>query len=260
MLKEYVVDAARAPWKPGETEGLTFHCQVLLSGDDGGPEAIRFRFDPTPSIYAHMHLTAQYQLILGGEMEMPRGQLHLGPLSIHYTDHNTPYGPFSVTPGHDMLVLHPKSGGLISMAHLNARRKINLTARLLVAKVEDDQWCAAPEYRRSRGEARMQTLIPADMGPECVAIQLPPGGATPQAEPTYGRYEVVLSGSVNHGGQELVSPGFRYVQGDEVPPPMIAGAQGATVMLLAFDADALEGGLTGEGIAVTAAQAMARAI
>src|SRR5579864_4384435 len=107
MLKEYVVDAPRVPWKPGETEGLTFHCQVLLSGDDGGPEAIRFRFDQTPSVYAHMHLTAQFQLILAGEMEMPRGSLHLGPLSVHYTDHNTPYGPFSVAPGHDMLVLHP---------------------------------------------------------------------------------------------------------------------------------------------------------
>lgn len=259
MLKEYVVDTPRVPWKPGETEGLTFHCQVLLSGDDGGPEAIRFRFDPTPSVYAHMHLTSQFQLILAGEMEMPRGAMNLRARSIHYTDHNTPYGPFSVTPGHDMLVLHPKSGGLISMAHLNARRKINLGARLMVAKVEDDQWCAAIQGQHPPG-TRMQTLIPADMGPEAVALELPPGGVSAQAAPLYGRYEVVLAGSVTCNGQVLDTPGFRYVQGDEQPAPMIAGPQGATLMLLSFDADALEGGLTGEGIAVTAAQAMARAI
>jgi hypothetical protein len=256
MLKEYVVDTPRVPWKAGETEGLTFHCQVLLSGDDGGPEAIRFRFDPTPAVYAHMHLTSQFQLILAGEMEMPRGSMNLRPLSIHYTDHNTPYGPFSVTPGHDMLVLHPKSGGLISMAHLNARRKINLAARLMIAKVEDDQWCTVPD----QPDTRLQTLIPADLGPEVVAVTLPPGGKTPPTPAPYGRYEVVLAGSVSCNGQVLGTPAFRYVQGDGEPAPMIAGPQGATLMALSFDADALEGGLTGEGIAVTAAQAMARAI
>jgi len=256
MLKEYVVDTTKVPWKSSETEGLTFQCQVLLSGDDGGPEALRFRFDPTSAVYAHMHLTSQFQLLIAGGMDMPRGQMNLRPVSVHYTDHNTPYGPFSCAPGHDMLVLHPKSGGLISMAHLNARRKINLRARLLVAHLDKANWCAMPEQTGTR----VQSLIPADMGPEVLAIELPPGTAMPTAPSEHGRYEVVIAGSVECRGESLGIAGFRYVQGDEAPAPLLAGAQGATVMLLSFDADALEGGLTGEGIAVTAAQAMARAI
>lgn len=256
MLKEYVVDPAQVPWKPSETEGLTFNCQVLLSGDDGGPEALRFRFDPTPAVYAHMHLTSQFQLLISGGMDMPRGSMKLRPVSIHYTDHNTPYGPFSVEPGHDMLVLHPKSGGLISMSHINARRKINLKARLLVAHLDDQQWCALPDQPGSR----LQTLIPADMGPEALALELPPGAEMPTAPAEYGRYEVVLAGSIRCKGQMLGAPGFRYVQGSEAPEPLVAGPEGATIMLLSFDADAVEGGLTGEGIAITAAQAMARAI
>ena len=256
MLKEYVVDAAKVPWKASETEGLTFQCQVLLSGDDGGPEAIRFRFDPTTAVYAHMHLTSQFQLLISGGMDMPRGQMNLRPVSIHYTDHNTPYGPFSCLPGHDMLVLHPKSGGLISMAHTNARRKINLNARLLIAHLQEPNWCGLPDHPG----ARLQTLIPADVGPEALALQLPPGTALPTAPAEYGRYEVVIAGSVTCGGETLGVAGFRYVRGDEAPAPMVAGPEGATLALLSFDADALEGGLTGEGIAVTAAQAMARAI
>jgi hypothetical protein len=78
--------------------------------------------------------------------------------------------------------------------------------------------------------------------------------------PTWGRYEVVLEGSVMVEGRTLSSPGFRYVQGDERPAPLRAGPDGATLIFLSFDKDAVEGGLTGEGLALTAAETMARAL
>ena len=64
MQRHYVVDPALVPWKRSSSEGVSFECQVLLSGEDGGPEALRFRFEDCPSVYAHMHLTAQFQLLL----------------------------------------------------------------------------------------------------------------------------------------------------------------------------------------------------
>ena len=79
----YIVDAANAPWKRGSTEGVTFACQVLLSGEDGGPEALRFRFDDCPSVYAHMHLTAQFQLLLNGTMDFPRGNRAPAKFTLH---------------------------------------------------------------------------------------------------------------------------------------------------------------------------------
>jgi hypothetical protein len=45
-----------------------------------------------------------------------------------------------------------------------------------------------------------------------------------------------------------------------VAPPLLTGSAGATVAFLTFDRDALEGGITGEGLSVEAAEAMARAI
>jgi hypothetical protein len=255
MLTSHVVDSAHAPWKRSVTEGIEFECQVLLSGDDGGPEALRFRFDPCPSVYAHMHLTSQFQVLLAGEMNMPRGKMDLRPLAVHYTDHNVPYGPFSTDKGHDMLVLHPKQGGLISMAHTEARRAIHLGGRLLVGGAAGAEWHAWPAV-----DGRWASLLPAGLGPEAVLVELPPGGALPLNPPRWGRYEVVVEGSVRFGDGELEPPGFRYVRGDQLPPASVAGERGATVLCLSFDADVDAGGLVGSEIALMAADGMAQAI
>jgi hypothetical protein len=252
----YIVDAASVPWKRSATEGITFACQVLLGGEDGGPEALRFRFDHCPSVYAHMHLTSQFQLLLDGTMDFPRGVKHLEALSIHYTDHNTPYGPFAVSTNHDMLVLHPKAGGLISMANRDARRQINLRGRILACVAADTEWRALPGV----DGAAFKHLIPPDLGPAAVVVRAPAHAALAMPAAQFGRYEVVLDGSVIMGGQAVGSPGFRYVHGEQPAEPLVTGAGGASVAFLTFDRDALEGGITGEGLSVEAAEAMARAI
>lgn len=254
MLKEHVVDTAEVPWRRGETEGRTFQCQLLLDGIDGGPEAIRFQFDPTVSIYAHMHLTSQFQLLLGGSMELPKATMKLRPVSVHYTDHNMPYGPFSVSVGHEVLVLHPKQGGLISMQDRVARKQIFLGGRELSGMEKDVEWLAVPGYEG----LRCKVLIPRWLGPEAVILECPPNVAINAGPPVYGRYEVVLNGSVIADDRKLCRPSFRYIRGDEPPSPLVIGPDGATLILLSFDKDALEGGLTGEGIAVAAAETMAR--
>ena len=211
MQQCYVVDAANAPWKRSATEGITFACQVLLSGEDGGPEALRFRFDDCPSVYAHMHLTSQFQLLLSGAMDFPRGVKHLEALAIHYTDHNMPYGPFAVSGGHDMLVLHPKAGGIISMANLDARRQINLRGRIF-ASLAADVGMAAAARRRALG-----VQVPD-------AARFRPGGRGRQsARPRRARHAGggirTLRGGAGrfryHGGQEIGPPGFRYVRGEQ---------------------------------------------
>ena len=252
----YIVDAARVTWKRSATEGITFACQVLLSGEDGGPEALRFRFDDCPSVYAHMHLTSQFQLLLRGAMDFPRGVKHLEALAIHYTDHKMPYGPFAVSGGHDMLVLHPKAGGIISMANLDARRQINLRGRIFAAVAEGSEWQPLPGADHSA----FKLLMPPDFGPAAVVVRAPAHAALAMPAAEFGRYEVVLDGWVIMEGKAIGPPGFRYVRGEEAAEPLVTGDNGATVAFLTFDRDAFEGGITGEGLAVEAAQAMARAI
>jgi len=252
----YIVDAVRAPWKRSATEGISFACQVLLSGEDDGPEALRFRFDDCPSVYAHMHLTSQFQLLLNGAMDFPRGVKHLEALALHYTDHNMPYGPFAVSGGHDMLVLHPKAGGIISMANRDARRQINLRGRLFASLAAQSEWHPLPGADHSA----FKFLMPPDLGPAAVVVKAPAHAALAMPAAEFGRYEVVLDGSVIMEGQEIGAPGFRYVHGEKEAEPLATGDNGASVAFLTFDRDALEGGITGEGLALEAAEAMARAI
>src|SRR5262245_39268339 len=221
----YVVDAANAPWKRSATEGITFACQVLLSGEDGGPEALRFRFDDCPSIYAHMHLTAQFQLLLNGAMDFPRGVKHLEGLAIHYTDHNMPYGPFAVSGGHDMLVLHPKAGGIISMTNLDARRQINLQGRLFAALAEQSEWQPLPGAEHSS----FKLLMPPGYGPAAVVVKAPPHAALAMPAAEFGRYEVVLEGSAIMDGREIGPPGFRYVRGAIPAEAIVTGAGGGSI-------------------------------
>jgi hypothetical protein len=256
VLNEYIVEPAAIPWREGQVAGITFKCQILLSGADGGPEALHFRFDPCPSVFAHMHLTSQFQLLLHGRMDFPKSTMRLRSLAVHYTDHNFPYGPFAVSDDHDMLVLHPKQGGLITMADRDARRQINLPGRHLYGAAADTQWRPLPEF----GRARSKPLIPPTSGPYAVMIECPPRALLNPPDAPYGRYEVVLAGSASVSGRTLLPPGFRYVRDAERVTPMEAGPEGATVILLAFDQDAREGGLTGEGLSVAAAAAMERAI
>ena len=256
MQSCYIIDSANAPWKRSSTEGITFACQVLLSGEDGGPEALRFRFDDCPSVYGHMHLTAQFQLLLNGAMDFPRGVKHLEALAIHYTDHNIPYGPFAVSGRHDMLVLHPRAGGIIPMANLEARRKINLRGRIFASLAADSEWQPMPGV----DNCTFKLLMPPAYGPAAVVVKAPAHAALAMPAPEFGRYEVVLDGSVIIGGQTIGPPGFRYVRGERATEPLLTGENGASVAFLTFDKDALEGGITGEGLAVEAAEAMARAI
>ncbi len=73
-----------------QVAGITFKC-VLLGGADGGPEVIRFRFDPCPSVFVLMYLTSQFQLLLRG-MHFPKATMKLCGIAAHYTDRNFPYG------------------------------------------------------------------------------------------------------------------------------------------------------------------------
>jgi hypothetical protein len=107
---------------------------------------------------------------------------------------------------------------------------------------------------------RLKELVPAHLGPEVVLLALEPGVGMAFAPPAYGRYEVVVEGLAVMDGRPLGRASLRYIEPNEESDPVVAGPEGAQVMILSFDADALEGGLTDEGLAVLAKQELARAI
>ncbi len=203
-----------------------------------------------------MHLTSQFQLLLGGTMDFPKATMKLRPLAVHYADHNLPYGPFSTGEGHDMLVLHPKQGGLVTMADRSARKQIFLAGRQLVGMDQEREWLPVVGLEG----VRCKFLIPPGAGPQAIILECPPHCVIPAPVPTFGRYEVVLSGSAAFDGKSVGAPGLRYVAGDEEPAPIRCGREGARLILLTFDEDAAAGGLGDDQLSRSAAEAIERAI
>ena len=111
---QYIVASSTVPWKTLALEGGgEAQLQMYLKGRDGGPEAIRAQISEDYTVEPHFHYAAQFQVLLAGSMDFPL--VRLDAPAVHYTEHNTPYGPFTVSGGHDMLVLHAKPGGVAVM-------------------------------------------------------------------------------------------------------------------------------------------------
>ena len=103
-------------------------------------------------------------------------------------------------------------------------------------------------------------LIHPTHGPAAVVVRAPAHAALAMPPAAHGRFEVILEGTAFADGQELGPPGVRYYRGAEAATPLVTGADGGTIAFLTFDKDALNGGISGDALAVEAAEAMARAI
>ncbi len=244
--QQCIVEPAAVPWKTlaldggGETQ-----LQMYLKGADGGPEAIRARISEGYEVEPHFHLAAQFQLLLEGSMQFPT--FRLDAPAVHYTEHNVPYGPFGVSKDHEMFVLHTKPGGVVMMRDKERRRQANTRGRELTCCAHEVEWEPLPEHPG----ARRKVLIPENAGPSAQIIECPPGMTLAAGAPTYGRYEVVLSGSASVGERQLAAKSLRFVGPGEEAPPLRCGAEGATLIVLMYDQDAAEsyGGSTEEAIA-----------
>jgi hypothetical protein len=244
--QRFSVEAAEVPWKSLPLDGGgEVQMQMYLKGTDGGPEAVRARISEGYKVEPHFHMAAQFQLLLEGTMEFPT--FRLDAPAVHYTEHNVPYGPFVVSQGHDMFVLHTKPGGVAMMQDKERRRQANTRGREITRCAHEVEWEPMPGYQG----ARRKVLIPENAGPAVEIIELPPGAELTAEAPTYGRYEVILSGSARADGKELGPKGLRFVAAGEQVTPLTCGLEGATVIVMTYDQDAAQsyGGSTAEAVA-----------
>jgi hypothetical protein len=242
----FVIESSEVPWKALALDrGGEAQLQMYLRGADGGPEAVRARISEGYEVEPHFHLAAQFQLLLAGAMQFPTFRLEAP--AVHYTEHNVPYGPFTVSAGHDMLVLHTKPGGVVLMRDRERRYQANTRGRELTRCAQEVAWEPLPGYEG----ARRKVLIPASAGPAAEIIECPPHLALTAPAPSYGRYEVVYKGSAFVNGKELGPLGLRFIEAGEEAVPLRCGPEGATLIILTYDEDAAQsyGGSTEEVIA-----------
>jgi hypothetical protein len=202
-----------------------------------GPELVRARF-PGREVEPHYHRAAQFQLLLEGNLQFPNFRME--GIAVHYTDHNVPYGPFTTSGQHDMVVVHTKPAGVqyVKDAIRDAalRKEINRAGREMHRSASDVEWQPVPGHEG----VRRKTLISLDGGPVAEIAECAPGVELPESTAPFGRYEFVVKGSAWLNGNQLGPETVRFVQSADRSTPLCAGRDGATFVILTFDNDAAE--------------------
>ncbi len=230
--RDIVVDLNQIAWKQAREGNQSYQFRVCLEGGTDGPEAMQVRL-PGMDVPPHFHHASQFQLLLGGSMQFSDRRMEA--LTVHYTDHDVPYGPFKPDAEHSMLILHAKPGGYSPMSDKEARKLINPRGREI-------EGCAREAKSEPiAGGGSRKTLV-SDQSGVCAQIIECPAGAVFQGEaPVYGRYQLLLGGSATVDGKPLSAQSLRFVQGNEPEAPLVCGPEGATFMVLNYDQDAAQG-------------------
>ncbi len=227
--RDMVVDLSQIAWKQAQEGGHGYHFRMCLDGGPDGPEAMQVRL-PGMDVPPHFHHAAQFQLLLKGSMQFSDRRMEA--ISVHYTDHDVPYGPFKPDSEHSMLILHARPAGYAPMSDKEARKMINSRGRELEGCAREAKAEPLP------GGGSCKILLRDDNGVCAQIVECPPGASFTASAPLYGRYELMLSGSATAGGQSLKAEALRFVQGDQPEAPLVSGPEGATFIVLTFDHDA----------------------
>jgi hypothetical protein len=191
---------------------------------DRGPQGFLVDYGPHFQIDPHFHLVDQFQLFCRGSATI--GKHVAVPMTVHYTDAFTPYGPII--------------GGEDGFAFFNFRSRADIGAHLMPASREELVRHAGrtmTETTRLRladatDHLRAETLIePCEDGLAATEIVAGPGVRLPD-ELVRGscRYELVLDGVLEHSGRRLAKDSAILASGGDLLTDRRAGAEGVHLL------------------------------
>ena len=195
---------------------------------------------PGSKILPHFHGIDQFQVFIDGVGRLGHHDIH--PISIHYTNRYTGYGPIEAGPqGLSYLVLRPSFDTLGSQylhvpearARLRPGSKRFLLADGIAARTADELLALdAIKVKRVMGveaddpEAGLFVDVVSVPSHTCYAACDPASGG--------GQVVIVIAGSVTHAGEPLGLRGSIAVMADEPAVSVSAGESGAQLLVLQY--------------------------
>lgn len=195
---------------------------------------------PGSKILPHFHGVDQFQVIVGGNGRL--GQHAVGPVSLHYTNRFTAYGPIEAGPqGMSYYVLRPEFA--VSGSHYlhvpqerakmpRGGKRYFMADNLAVRAVDDLRALMQPEVTL--------LLSVADDDPDggvfAEMLLLPPRMRYTGADPARGGGQVflILQGALDHHGTTLAAPACVAVTRNEPALRFTAGADGLQVLMMQY--------------------------
>ncbi|MGZ8212315.1 MAG: hypothetical protein ACXWUH_17560 [Burkholderiales bacterium] len=208
----------------------------------GMPQVLLIEQSPRAELLAHYHASDQFQIFIEGEGKL--GAHVVKPVSIHYTNRYTGYGPIVAT-GEPIqyFVLRPSFDPLGFGQYLfkpELREKLRAhpgPKRVLMADVEvrperalEDLADVQVRHLFAAGPGESDSGLLADV----VELGASHGYTGPDPREGGGQVILVLQGSIVYGGREMGARSALAVTGDEKPVSFAAGAKGLQALLLQY--------------------------
>lgn len=229
--KVHVVrDNETATWRSDYTERRAGVPQVLLVEQQ----------IPGSKILPHFHGVDQFQIIVGGSGRL--GQHAVGPVSVHYTNRFTGYGPIEAgAQGLSYYVLRPEFA--VSGSHYlhipeqratmpRGGKRYFMADHLPVSTLSELKARAQLDIKRLLSVAEGD----ADAGLFAEMLWLPPHVGYTGADPHTGGGQVllVLQGALKHHDKTLATPGAVALTRDEAALSFSAGSDGVQVLMMQY--------------------------
>ncbi len=183
-------------------------------------------------IHPHFHKVDQFQVVVAGDGTI--GKHPLKPITVHYTDAYTPYGPIVAGPkGLHFFTIRMQTDFTGFHRMPEARHEMKGKA----GRTATCEAVAEPSSTLYRKDAAIETLLaPSDDGVGAFLLRAGPEveAAAPDPKGTGGQIHVVTGGSAIHKGQELPLWSCIHVSDNEGPLALRGGPSGLELLVLQF--------------------------
>jgi hypothetical protein len=201
------------------------------------PQAFLIDMREHDEILPHFHEVDQFQVFVAGAGSVGRSSEPVPPITVHYADRYTGYGPILSGPGGAAyFTLRARTDpGPVYLHHPGYREKLKPSAKRHFAK---QTWLSTPAVLHGRTDVSLEPVAgEGGQGPGAVMIRAGAGLAfqSPDATGTGGIYLLVLQGGVDYQGQHYPEWSVMFVAQSDGALALTAGARGAELLALRFD-------------------------
>ena len=222
LLREFV---GAVPQRGTYTEGSE-------ANDNGLPQGFLVSQPPGSVTPPHFHETNQFQVFVGGSGRI--GKRPADPVTVQFAGGHTPYGPITAGDrGIQYFTLRQSwDPGAKYMPAMQSRLARGRQRQRLAPRVE-----RPAANLRGLNACTVETLIePEADGLGAEFVRLGPGIRCVRRGGGGGQYQVVIAGSLVHGGEELPRLSCRFATAGERECEFEAGPRGLALLALQFPA------------------------
>ena len=203
------------------------------------PQAFLIEMSPNEVIVPHFHEVDQFQVFVSGSGSLGRHAAAAGPVSVHYADHHTGYGPINASAqGFSYFTLRARTDpGAVYLHKPGYREKLKPSKKR--HGVADGISLSTEPVLLSRKEISIEKLLEDLDGSDGLAatlMRLGPGMTVTGPDPaaTGGQHYLVVNGSIDIRGEEFAAWSTVFVPATDRALEVRAGSKGLEVFVLQY--------------------------